>query len=84
MSAWSLPITPAIHVPRARIVAPVSVAMSTIASGRSAAAMTSASAMTRRPSASVFMTSTVVPPWIVITSPSLSAVPEGMLSVQAR
>ena len=32
MSGWLLPMTPAIHVPSARIVAPVSVAMSMIAS----------------------------------------------------
>ena len=49
--------------------------MSTIASGRSSAASTSASAITSRPSASVLMTSTVVPPRIVMTSPSLIAVP---------
>ena len=61
--------------------APVSVAMSTMASGRSSAASTIASAITSRPSASVFRTSTVVPPRTVRTSPILRAVPEGMLSV---
>ena len=40
--------------------------------------------MTSRPSASVLMTSTVVPPRIVITSPSAIAVPDGMLSVHIR
>ena len=58
--------------------------MSMIASACDSAASTSASAITRRPSASVLMTSTVVPPCIVITSPSLSAVPDGMLSVHMR
>ncbi len=84
MSGWLLPMTPAIHVPSARIVAPVSVAMSTMASGLDSAASTRPSAITRRPSASVFITSTVVPPYIVITSPSFSAVPDGMLSVHIR
>ena len=84
MSGWLLPITPATRVPSARMQAPVSVAMSTTASGRCSAASTSASAMTSRPSASVFSTSTVVPPWMVITSPSLSAVPDGTLSVHIR
>ncbi len=37
--------------------------------------------MTSRPSASVFMTSTVVPPLVVSTSPIFRAVPDGMLSV---
>ena len=37
--------------------------------------------MTSRPSASVLTTSTVLPPWIVSTSPSRVAVPDGMLSV---
>ena len=64
--------------------APVSVAMSTIASVGSSVARTRASAITRRPSASVLMTSTVLPPRIVSTSPSFIAVPDGMLSVHIR
>ena len=64
--------------------APVSVAMSTMASVGSSVASTSASAMTRRPSASVLITSTVVPPRMVMTSPSFIAVPDGMLSVHIR
>ena len=64
--------------------APVSVAMSTTASCGSSVDSTSASAITRRPSASVFCTSTVVPPRMVMTSPSAVAVPDGMLSVHMR
>ena len=64
--------------------APVSVAMSTMASGCSSAASASPSASTRRPSASVLWISTVVPPWIVSTSPSFIAEPDGMLSVHIR
>ena len=64
--------------------APVRVAMSTIASFGSSVARTRASAITRRPSASVLITSTVVPPRIVITSPNAIAVPDGMLSVHIR
>ena len=79
-----MPITPATCVPSARMHAPVSVAMSTIASVGSSVASTSASAITSRPSASVLITSTVVPPRIVITSPSFIAVPDGMLSVHIR
>ncbi len=55
----SLPMTPAIREPRATIWAPVRVATSTIASGSSAPQRTRASIITRRPSASVFRTSTV-------------------------
>ena len=40
--------------------------------------------MTRRPSASVLNTSTVMPPRIVSTSPRRIALPEGMLSVHMR
>ena len=58
--------------------------MSTMASTGSSVASTRASAITRRPSASVLITSTVVPPRIVITSPSAIAVPDGMLSVHIR
>ena len=64
--------------------APVSVAMSTTASGCSSVASASPSASSRRPSASVLWISTVVPPWIVSTSPSFIADPEGMLSVHIR
>ena len=67
-----------------RSAAPVSVAMSTIASGCSSAASARASDITRRPSASVFLTSTVVPLRMVSTSPSLIAEPDGMLSVHMR
>ena len=51
----SLPITPAIFLPSAPTHAPVSVAMSTMASTPSSAARTAPSASTSRPSASVFM-----------------------------
>jgi hypothetical protein len=60
--------------------APVSVAMSTIASGFSSAAITSASARISRPSASVLVISTVVPPRMVSTSPGRIAEPEIMFS----
>ena len=40
--------------------------------------------MTRRPSASVFSTSTVLPFFIVSTSPGRVARPEGMFSAEAR
>ena len=72
--------------PSARIVAPVRVAMSTIASGSPAsAASTRPSAMTRRPSASVLMTSTVVPPRIVMhVAERAGRCPDGMLSVHMR
>ena len=61
--------------------APVSVAMSTMASGASSTASERPSASTSRPSASVLWISTVLPLRIVSTSPSLSALPDGMLSV---
>jgi len=48
--------------------APVRVATSTIMSGDSVPALAMRSAMTRRPSASVFMFSTVLPPNMVSTS----------------
>ena len=80
----SLPITPAMRLPNAATTAPVSVARSTMASTFSSTASESPSARTSRPSASVFSTSTVLPLRIVITSPGLSAVPLGMLSVQQR
>ncbi|MNW60009.1 hypothetical protein D3C74_379670 [compost metagenome] len=58
--------------------------MSTIASTPSSTASAIASAMTSRPSASVLTTSIVRPLRVVRTSPSLVALPEGMLSVHAR
>ena len=58
--------------------------MSTMASVGSSVASTSASPITSRPSASVLVTSTVVPPRIVMTSPIFRAVPDGMLSVHMR
>ena len=64
--------------------APVSVAMSTIASGSSSTASDSPSASTRRPSASVLWISTVLPLRNVSTSPSFIALPDGMLSVHIR
>ena len=64
--------------------APVSVAMSTIASAPSSTASESPSARTSRPSASVLWISTVLPLRIFSTSPSFIALPEGMLSVQHR
>ena len=56
------PMRPAVRLPRATSHAPVSVARSMMASGPSSLAFTSASARISRPSASVFITSTVVPP----------------------
>src|ERR1022692_4320410 len=79
-TASSLAITPLIRGPRATSWAPVRVATSTSRSGESAADLASASASTRRPSASVFSTSTVVPPKIVMTSDGRCAVPLGMFS----
>ena len=59
---------------------PVSVATSMIASGSSTAAIASASARISRPSASVLVTSTVLPLYIVSTSPGRIAVPDSMFS----
>ena len=58
-TAASSPITPVWRMPSATMIAPVSVATSMMTSGFSRLAATSPSAMTRRPSASVFSTSTV-------------------------
>ncbi len=80
----SLPITPAIRDPSATVCAPVSVATSMIASGSSAPQRASASIITRRPSASVLSTSTVLPPYAVMTSPGRWAAPLGMFSAMAR
>ena len=77
-------MTPATFSPMATMIAPVSVAMSTIASGFDSAARDNPSAKIRRPSASVLWISTVLPLRIVKTSPSLSAPPEGMLSVHIK
>ena len=55
-----------------------------MASGSSSTARDSPSASTSRPSASVLWISTVLPLRIVSTSPSLKALPDGMLSVQQR
>jgi hypothetical protein len=63
------------------VAAPVNVARSTTASGRSSwSAYASASASTSRPSASVLSTSTVRPPYIRSTSPGRYAVALGMFS----
>ena len=64
----SQPITAEVRLPSATIWAPVRVAMSSTASGFSVTAFASASAITRRPSASVLVTSTVLPLNMVITS----------------
>ncbi len=71
---------PATRSPSAVTQAPVRVATSTITSGSSSVARTSASARTSRPSASVLSTSTVLPPYIVRTSPGRVASPETMFS----
>ena len=59
---------------------PVSVAVSMMASGSSTAAIARASASSRRPSASVLVTSTVLPLNMVSTSPGRIAAPETMFS----
>ena len=59
---------------------PVSVATSRITSGFASVASTSASPSTSRPSASVLRTSTVVPPYIVSTSPGRIDEPDTMFS----
>ena len=74
---------PATLVPRATTHAPVKVATSTIRSGLSSDARTSASPSTSRPSASVFSTSTVLPPYMVSTSDGREAEPDGMFSAIA-
>ena len=76
------PMMPAVRFPSATICAPVSVATSIIASGFSALAATRPSAMTRRPSASVLSTSTVLPPNMVMTSPGRVEPPPGMFSAR--
>src|SRR2546429_6955793 len=60
-SASSLLNSPAVHGPKATMMAPVSVARSTTAAGFSSTAQASTSASTSRPSASVLSTSTLVP-----------------------
>ena len=59
---------------------PVRVATSRITSGFSSVARTRASARISRPSASVLRTSTVVPPYCVMTSPGRIALPDTMFS----
>ncbi|CAB4590450.1 unannotated protein [freshwater metagenome] len=76
----SSPINPAIRWPRATRAEPVSVATSMMQSGFSSLAATRPSASTTRPSASVLVTSTVLPPRMVITSLGRIAVPDGMFS----
>src|SRR5262245_1848547 len=83
-SASSLAITPATRGPSDTTCAPVSVATSTSTSGESDADRARASASTRRPSASVLSTSTVVPPYMVSTSDGRCAVPLGMFSASGR
>ena len=63
---------------------PVNVAMSTMASGLASTPSDNPSASTRRPSASVLWISAVLPLRNFKTSPSLSALPDGMLSVHIR
>ena len=82
--ASSLAIRPPVRMPSAITCAPVSVAMSTIASGCFSPARTIPSAMTIRPSASVLMISTVLPPRIVTTSPGRCASELGMFSARQR
>ncbi len=79
----SLAMMPKVRLPSAIIIAPVRVATSTIASGFSSEARVSASARTRRPSASVFRTSTVLPLYMRSTSPGRVAEPDGMFSASA-
>ena len=76
----SEPITPPTRSPRASTMWPVRVATSRITSGFRSVARTSASARISRPSASVLSTSTVVPPYIVSTSPGRIAEPDTMFS----
>ncbi len=72
---------PAWELPSAEMIAPVSVAMSTSRSAPWLTACVRQSASTSRPSASVLMTSIVVPLAAVTTSPGLTAWPDGMFSV---
>ncbi len=81
--ASSLAMIPKVRSPRASTMAPVRVATSTIASGLSSEALVSASPRTRRPSASVLRTSTVLPLYMRSTSPGLVAEPDGMFSASA-
>ena len=76
----SEPITPATLSPSATTMWPVSVATSRITSGFTSVARTSASPRISRPSASVLSTSTVVPPYIVSTSPGRTDEPDTMFS----
>ena len=78
-----VPMTAPTRSPRATIWAPVRVATSMTASGPSWTARARASARTRRPSASVFVTSTVVPSYMVMMSLGRWAPPPGMFSASA-
>ena len=78
--ASSLPMTAAAWWPRAMTTAPVRVAQSTMAAGFMRAPQARASARMSRPSASVLMTSTVLPASVWMTSPGFTAVPEGRFS----
>ena len=78
----SLLNTPDTFVPSATTQAPVKVATSTIRSGLTRLAVVIPSARTSRPSASVLRTSTVLPPYMVRTSPGRVALPDGMFSAR--
>ena len=78
-----VPMTPDTRSPSAMICAPVRVATSSTQSGSSSMARARASAMTRRPSASVLVTSTVVPSRIVTISLGRWASAVGMFSARA-
>jgi hypothetical protein len=81
-SSGRFDMIPEVRVPSAITQAPVSVATSTSRSGLSSLAVVIASASTSRPSASVLSTSTVLPPYILSTSPGRVAVPDGMFSAR--
>jgi hypothetical protein len=76
----SLANRPLATCPSAITQAPVSVAMSTTASGLKRSEYVSASQRISRPSASVFRISTVWPDIVVTTSPGREALPPGMFS----
>jgi hypothetical protein len=74
-------MAPVMSSPSATMHAPVSVAVSMITCGFFSARYASESANTRRPSASVFSTSDVLPPRCVRMSPGFVAEPLGMFSL---
>src|SRR5437867_6029585 len=80
-SASSVPMMPIAAWPSATTTAPVSVAASSTATGLKRRAYDSASHRISRPSASVLMISIVLPERLRITSPGLTAVPDGRFSV---